>query len=225
MAYIDSRTPRDRAKSVAGVIVVHGAVAYALLVGLQVTGVIEDVPRLTGETVVEVPIEPLPPPKPEVTPENTPTPPTSVHAPQTPLDLTAEMPPIEVRDVPLPPIPEVVPNLFPKPETTPAAQATPAFDPVAPRPRNDPGQWVTTADYRSSWINRELTGVARFRVEVGTDGRVKSCTITGSSGHSELDRATCDLVTRRARFEAGLDGTGAKTAATWSSAVSWQLPD
>lgn len=225
MAYIDTRTPRDRAKSIAGVIAVHGAAAYALLVGLQVTGMIEDVPRLTGETIVKVPVEPPPPATPEVTPESTSTPQTYVHVPPKPLDLTAEMPPIEVRDVPLPPIPDVTTDLFPKPEVTPAAQATPAFDPVAPRPRNDPGQWVTTADYRSSWINREFTGVARFRVEVGTDGRVKSCTITGSSGHSELDRATCDLVTRRARFEAGLDGTGAKTSATWSSAVSWQLPD
>lgn len=224
MAYIDTRRPRDRAKSIAGVIVVHGAAAYALLVGLQVIGMIEDVPKLTGETIVEVPIEP-PPPTPEVTPDKPSTPQSYIHVPPKPLDLTAEMPPIEVRDVPLPPIPDVATDLYPKPEVTPAAQATPALDPVGPRPRNDPGQWVTTADYRTIWINRELTGVARFRVEVGTDGRVKSCTITGSSGHSELDRATCDLVTRRARFEPGVDAAGVKASATWSSAVSWQLPD
>lgn len=222
MAYIDTRTPRDRAKSIAGVIVVHGAAAYALLVGLQVSGVIEKTPTLVGETYTEVEVDPVPPP-PDDTAE---TPVESyVHVPPRPVDLSTEMPPLDVLDVPLPPIPEVTTNLFPKPEITPAAQATPALDPIAPRPRNDPGQWVTAADYRTIWINRELTGVARFQVDVGVDGRVKSCTITGSSGHSELDRATCDLVTRRARFEAGLDGTGAKTSATWSSAVSWQLPD
>lgn len=224
MAYIDTRTPRDRATSVAGVVIAHVAVAYALLVGLQVTGMIEPDTTLTGETIVEIPVPP-PPPEPEAAQDQTSTPESYVHVPPKPLDLSPEMPPIDVLDVPLPPMPDVTPNLIPKPEITPAAQATPAFDPVAPKPRNDPSQWVTAADYRSAWINREFTGIARFRVEIGTDGRVTNCTITGSSGHPELDRATCDLVTRRARFEPGRDRSGDKTAATWSSAVSWQLPD
>ena len=65
MAYIDSRTPQDRAKSIAGVVAVHGALAYALLIGLQATGVIPtaDAP-LKGEIITEVPIPP-PPPKPD----------------------------------------------------------------------------------------------------------------------------------------------------------------
>ena len=100
-----------------------------------------------------------------------------------------------------------------------------AFEAIAPRPRNDTSRWVTTADYRSSWINRELTGVARFRVQVGTDGRVKQCTVTSSSGHAALDRATCDLVTQRARFEPARDTKGEKTAGSYSSAVAWQLPN
>lgn len=223
MAYVDSRTTQDRAKSIAGVVAVHGAVAYALVVGLQVSGVIVPDDTLTGETVVEMPVEP-PPPTPEVPPEHTSSPQSYVHVPPTKLDISTEMPPIDIVDIPLPPI-ELATNVIPKPEIGPAEPARPAFDAVAPKPSNDPSRWVTTADYRSAWINRELTGVARFRVEVGTDGRVTSCTITGSSGHSQLDRATCDLVTSRARFEAARDGTGAKAAGSWSSAVSWQLPD
>ena len=113
----------------------------------------------------------------------------------------------------------------PRPSRPPVGQASPAFDAVAAKPRNDTSQWVTTDDYRSSWINRELTGVARFRVQVGTDGRVKQCTVTVSSGHSELDRATCDLVTQRARFEAARNTDGEKTTGSYSSAVAWQLPD
>lgn len=223
MAYVDSRTTQDRAKSIAGVVAVHGAVAYALVVGLQVTGVIVPDDPLIGETVVEMPVEP-PPPTPEVPPETATTPPSYIDVPPTKLDISTEMPPIDIVDIPLPPI-EIAIDLIPQPEVAPAEPARPAFDPIAPKPRNDPSRWVTTADYRSTWINRELTGVARFRVEVGTDGRVKSCTITGSSGHAQLDQATCDLVTRRARFDAARDGTGAKAAGTWSSAVSWQLPD
>lgn len=224
MAYIDSRTPRDRAKSIAGVIAVHGAAAYALLVGLQVSGIIENTPNLIGETYTEVNVDPVPPP-PEETAEERSSARSYVHVPPKPIDLSTEMPPIDVLDIPLPPIPEVTTDLLPKPEIAPAGQVTPAVEPVGARPRNDPSQWVTAADYRSIWINREFTGVAHFRLEVGADGRVKNCTITGSSGHSELDRATCDLVTRRARFDPARDGTGSNAAGTWSSAVAWQLPD
>lgn len=226
MAYIDSRTPQDRAKSIAGVVAVHGALAYALLIGLQATGVIETAPPpLTGETITEVPIEPPPPPKPDEVVEDPIPAPSYVHVPQPKLDIVSDKPLIPVIDDPLPPIEPVEIGAFPKPTSTPAGTATPAFDAIGPKPRNDTSRWVTTDDYRSSWINRELTGVARFRVQVGADGRVKQCTVTSSSGHAELDRATCDLVTRRARFEAARDTQGEKTAGSFSSAVSWQLPD
>ena len=224
MAYIDSRTPQDRAKSIAGVVAVHGALAYALLIGLQATGVIQDVPTLVGETITEVPIEP-PPPRPDEVVEDPAPSQTRVHAPPRPIDISVDNPPIDIVEMPLPPIEYPVTKFVPKAEPTPTGTASPAFEAIGPRPSNDTARWVTAGDYRSSWINRELTGVARFRVQVGADGRVKQCTVTGSSGHAELDRATCDLITRRARFEAARGANGEKTAGGFSSAVSWQLPD
>jgi protein TonB len=225
MAYIDSRTPQDRAKSIAGVVAVHGALAYALLIGLQATGVIPtaDAP-LKGEIITEVPIPP-PTPKPDEVVEETAPTESYVHVPQQKLDIISDKPLIPIINDPLPPIGPIEIEAFPTPKPTPVGQASPAFDAVAAKPRNDTSQWVTTDDYRSSWINRELTGVARFRVQVGTDGRVKQCTVTVSSGHSELDRATCDLVTQRARFEAARNTDGEKTTGSYSSAVAWQLPD
>ena len=226
MAYIDTRTPQDRAKSIVGVVAVHGALAYALVVGLQATGVIESVPRLTGETITEVPIEPPPPPpKPDEAVEDPAPSRTQTYVPEPEIDLVRDDPVVPTLVDPLPPLDPVVIETFPTTAATPAGKSLPAFDAIGPKPRGDTSQWVTTADYRSSWINRELTGVTRFRVGVGANGRVESCAVTGSSGHPELDRATCDLVTRRARVEPGRDGRGERAPGSYSSAVAWQLPE
>ena len=64
-----------------------------------------------------------------------------------------------------------------------------------------------------------------MRKLIAASGRVESCTITGSSGHPELDRATCELVARRARFDPAKDSSGAKVSGTYTSSVRWQLPE
>ena len=42
---------------------------------------------------------------------------------------------------------------------------------------------------------------------------------------SVLDEATCELVTRRARFDPAKNNQGRAVAGNYSSAVRWQLPD
>jgi protein TonB len=59
---------------------------------------------------------------------------------------------------------------------------------------------------------------------VGPDGRVQSCTVTSSSGHADLDDATCKNIQRRARFDPALDSNGQPTSGSWSSRVRWQIP-
>ena len=70
-----------------------------------------------------------------------------------------------------------------------------------------------------------MVGTARFRLEIAADGKVQNCTITSTSGHPELDAATCALVTRRARFDAAKDETGARTSGSYASSVRWELPE
>ncbi|MFZ1743700.1 MAG: TonB family protein, partial [Pontixanthobacter sp.] len=65
---------------------------------------------------------------------------------------------------------------------------------------------------------------ATFKVSVGTNGKVQNCQIVASTGHSALDEATCDLVTKRARFEPARDSSGNKTTGDYSTSVKWQLP-
>jgi protein TonB len=224
MAYLQQNTWRDRPGAVAAVIVIHGLIGYALVTGLKGTAILTEKDPFEGYEV-QVPIDPPPPPKPETKAEVDPKlSQPKVNAPLPPIDLGPQRPPIDATDVIIPqfdPIPKPLPSGTPGPMTTPS----PKFSPVSARPRNNPGSWVTTADYRSSWINREMIGTARFRLEIAADGKVQNCTITGSSGYSELDKATCDLVTRRARFDAAKDETGARTSGSYSSSVRWELPE
>ncbi len=222
MAYLHHTSWKDRPGAVAGVIAIHGLIGYALVTGLTLTGIVDTVGNPQSIFVPDVKLPP-PPPPPKATVEPDPklvTPP--IHVPLPPIDLGPQRPVIDTAPLVLPSqdlLPKVVPS------ATPGPAAQPAFDPVSAKPRNDPGSWVTEADYRSSWINREMAGTARFRLEIGASGKVEGCTITGSSGHPELDKATCDLVTRRANFAAAKNASGAKTDGAYASSVRWQIPD
>ncbi len=101
----------------------------------------------------------------------------------------------------------------------------PLFDPINAVPRGDPGRWITDNDYRTSWINRDYSGVAGFMLSVDANGRVTGCSITRSTGHSVLDEATCRLLERRARFEPARDSNGAAVSGSFSSQVSWNIPE
>ncbi len=222
MAYLQHKSLKDHPAAIAGVIAIHGLVGYALVMGLSFQKIIETVNNPKGINV-EVPLDPPPPkPDPKIEPDTALISP-PVHAPTPPLDLSPARPPIDTTTI-IVPIPDPIPYIAPRP-TPSATPARPAFDPVAAKPRNDPGSWVTVDDYRSSWINRGWTGTARFRLEVGTNGKVQNCAITASSGHVELDDATCALISRRAQFEPARDATGTKVGGTYFSSVRWQLPE
>lgn len=223
MAYLQHTSWRDRPGAVIGVVAIHAVIGYALVTGLSFTGFVETMTNPKGIFVPEVKLPPPPAPEPTLEPDAKVTDP-PIHAPIPPVDLGPGNPPV-VATPDILPTPDFIPKVAPP--ATPGMTATPrpSFSPQSASPRNSPGGWVTEADYRSSWINREMTGSARFRLTVSPAGRVESCTITGSSGHPELDKATCDLVSKRARFDPARDETGAATPGTYASAVHWMLPD
>lgn len=227
MAYITQRGWKDRPGAVAGVVAVHAALGYALVTGLSFTGIVETIPHLVGETVVDpMPLPPPPPPEETVKPRDTqaklaPIP--DVFVPRPPIEL-GQRTPVDTSDVILPDIelPRIIPS--PGPSATAGPKAA-RFDPVAAAPRNNAGTWITDSDYRSNWIRQEMAGVARFRLDISASGQVTGCTITASSGHAELDAATCALITRRAKFKPARDGNGDAVAGTFTNAVEWKIPD
>ena len=54
-------------------------------------------------------------------------------------------------------------------------------------------------------------------------GRVIDCQVTQSSGHADLDAATCTNVKRRARFDPAVRN-GEKVQGSYSNRVRWQIP-
>ena len=214
MAYADQSTSSNRVIALVVVALLHVLLGYGLVTGLAFEAVKKVAQRVTTIDIEEEKEEPeLPPPPP---PKDAPPPP--VVAPPPPINISPAPPPIQtVREAPPPP-PIQIPTAAPPPPPPPRVT------PKAPQPRNSPGSWATPDDYPTKAMREDRSGVTRFTVTVDADGKVSSCQVTGSSGHSDLDDATCKLVTRRARFKPATDGEGNPTSGSYSNAVRWQIP-
>ncbi|MHA7819071.1 MAG: TonB family protein [Erythrobacter sp.] len=210
-----------------GALGVPAAFGALLVVGLAVKVAIDNEDgRLIG---VEVPIDPpkdlpTPEPQPDTAPSND-----NTTIPEPDFTPTRPDSPITIVAGPTAPIgtPKVVDGdwTVPLPLPEPVPMPSPAFDPVSASPKGNPGGWITTNDYRPSWINRGYTGVANFALLIDARGRVSGCSITGSTGYSALDEATCRLLERRARFEPAKDSSGNNVAGSYRSSVRWTIPE
>lgn len=224
-----SANRRPNAPALAGALTIPGAVGALLIVGLAVT--VTHTPKPANpdaRNITDIPLPPPPPPTP--TPETkhsdaktattttttTPTQPTKF-----PVELGEGDPVTTFTD----PGTSVTtgPIEFGIPGPTPSAASL--YDPVGAKAKGNPGKWVTNDDYRPRWIMEELSGTARFTLQIDARGKVTGCSITRSTGHPALDTATCDLVTKRARFDAARDNTGKPVAGTYSNAVTWRIPE
>ena len=129
---------------------------------------------------------------------------------------------------PLPPVQQLViydPPEVPAPRVEIAPPPQPARTIEPARARANLASYVSDEDYPSSAVRNEEQGTTRFRLGVGPDGRVTECTVTGSSGSSALDSATCRLMKQRARFTPARDSAGKATGDSVASAIHWVLPD
>ena len=222
MAYADNR--KASPAGMAAAIGVQAAIGFAVITGLSVTaGIIDKEEMLTAVTVKADPPPPAPPPpEPDTrtTPEVTSSPPLTVPKPD--ISLSDSKPLFPTTDQILPPVP------IPQPGPTKLAPPAPVptgFDPVGAKPRNDPGAWLSDRDYKPSWARRDLTGTATFKLDIAATGKVTGCQVTRSTGHSELDDATCVLVQKRAKFEPARGRSGEPVAGSYTGSVLWQLPD
>ncbi|MGB3739251.1 MAG: energy transducer TonB [Pontixanthobacter sp.] len=110
----------------------------------------------------------------------------------------------------------------PRPEPKPEPE--PRFTPKAPEPRGSPGRWVSQRDYPSRALREEREGITGVRLSVGADGRVTNCAVSRSSGHSDLDEATCNVLRRRARFDPATNAQGNDVPGTYNNfAFQWQI--
>ena len=215
MAYADQQMSGNKITALIIVALIHVVVGYALVTGLAYEAAKKVIQKVTTVDIKEEvkKEEPPPPPKKADLP-----PPPPIVAPPPKINL-APPPPVTVVNEAPPPPPQIV--LVPPP---PAAPPPPRFTPTGAVPRGQPGSWATTNDYPPRAMREEREGTAGFRVTVGPDGRVTDCQITSSSGHADLDQATCDNVRRRARFTPAKDGEGQPTTGSYSNRVRWVIP-
>jgi TonB family protein len=83
--------------------------------------------------------------------------------------------------------------------------------------------WSTSDSYPASARRYEREGTSRFRVLVGKTGRVITCQIAISSGHQDLDEATCANISKRARFRPAMDKQGNAVANYFEGRMKWSL--
>lgn len=222
MAYADHSTSSTKTTTLIAVAALHAAGIYALVTGLSFVGVIK--------ADVFMPTKSYPADRPSPTP---PPPDTPKAKPQDDSRVTV-VPPVrgvEVNDnvitidtTPYEPSGTVI--------ELPTGSATvidplpaPRFTPKFAAPLGNPGTWVTPNDYPASELRAEHQGVTRFRVTVGSNGRVADCQIVGSSGWPVLDAVACQKIAARARFAPATDSGGEAVVGSFTSNIRWVIPE
>lgn len=225
MAYLQQQSSNQKMVTMGAVAAIHAIAIYAVVSGLAVNIIPRIDPRIIGMPV-EKPKPPEIPPPPE--------------EPVTKIDKTVK--PV-IPDVAIPPIGgnpvtpldlgptggeigagggEVAVVEFPRP---PEPEPKPLFAAKGPKARGSQANWVTQDHYPTPSIRLGHEGLTKVRLTVGTNGRVTDCAITASSGHTALDSASCEWLTKRARFDPATDTSGQVTQGTFTTSVRWQLPD
>jgi len=215
MSYADQSMSGSRVTALIIVALIHVVLGYALVTGLAYEAAKKVIQKVTTVDIKEeVKKEEPPPPPPKV---KAPPPPIVVPPPKIVVNPAPAV--IETVQTPPPPAPPPIILAPPAPPPPPARPAEGA------KPRGNPGSWATTNDYPSRALREEREGTTGFRVTVNAEGRVADCQITSSSGHADLDEATCSNITRRARFTPAKDGSGNPVQGSWSSRVRWEIPE
>lgn len=222
MAYAIENARRRQTQALVAVGLFHGVAIWAIASGFANSMVTVITERLHAQQwkddeVKVTPVAPPPDVKPSARPETRP-----LVAPRPDISLAPLDTSITIHEIDVTPIHPVDTGPFIQPETRPSP--TPSFAVRAAVPKDAPGSWVSDRDYPSAAIRQEREGTSRFRLTIGVDGRVTNCVITGSSGSPDLDAATCDKVTARARFVPALGSDGMPSEGTYSSSVRWVLP-
>ncbi|AOF97487.1 hypothetical protein BSY17_2148 [Sphingobium sp. RAC03] len=80
-------------------------------------------------------------------------------------------------------------------------------------PMGSPGRWLTDQDYPPDARRRREQGAVAFTLLISPNGMPLKCNVTRSSNFDDLDKQSCTLLMRRARFTPArdIDGNAAHT--------------
>ena len=231
MAYADQQMSGSRVVAIIIVALIHVAIGYALITGLAYEAAEKLVERVTTVDVSEPPPPPPPPPD-EPPPEPQPDIPQTVPppvAPPPPINIAPAPPPIRTQQNIPPPAPPALRIPPPAPVAPPRPPAPPPAPPAPSQARgaspDNQGRWARQIqdNYPRRAERAGEEGSVGVRVTIGTDGRVANCTVTSSSGSSDLDSGACDGMRRYARFKPALDRNGNPITDTYTTRIVYQL--
>lgn len=117
-----------------------------------------------------------------------------------------------------------LPHVVALPPADRTAMPIPVKPPSPPVPKGNQDYWITEDDYPDNgpWLGKPK-GEVKYRLLVGIDGRPISCDVSMRSGSVLLDKTTCDLVMRRARFSPAVDERGQSAVGTWHGTARWTI--
>jgi len=93
-----------------------------------------------------------------------------------------------------------------------------------PRPERSLYTYASSDDYPHSAVKSGAMGETHALVTVGINGRASDCRIIRTSGHRDLDSASCNIVTRRVRFTPARTSDGALVLGPAYLTMRWELP-
>lgn len=82
---------------------------------------------------------------------------------------------------------------------------------------------IPFATYPAEAKQKHQEGVVAFHVELEPDGKLRSCSVTKSSGFKTLDYATCGMLVEHGSFGVTRDAGGAKVMTVGDGIVTWLL--
>lgn len=230
MAYRSADNP-DRLKALAAVLIVHAALAAALLSGLNVRSVATTIERLK---TFDINPAPPPPPPPSRTPERAKEKEGAAGKKAIPTPVVAPQPRIIV-----PYKPPVTASRVASTGSAATAGAASAgtgtgaggsgtglggggsgdFSKFTPaRMLNK----IPDREYRRISDGRIPHGSATIAFRVNADGRMSKCRIVRSSGDAHVDAIVCEVATRHLRFSPARDPNGRAVAQDMSYTPTWR---
>jgi protein TonB len=221
----------DQAKAIAGVVLVHIALAAIILSGLNVRTVKQAVEQLTTINIIQ------PPPPPPVQPPPQPKP--SAAKPEGAAAKKAEPTPV-VAPEPKLPVPTSVPaaKVAGTGSATRSGAALTGNGTGAGGTGNGPGgggdftgftpaQKITKIpdrEYRHLADSGLAAGSVAITIRVNPDGSVSNCRVVRSSGNIAADSLMCQLTIEYVRFSPARDPAGRAIAQDVTFAPNWYRP-
>ena len=236
MAAYRSNDREDRAKALAGVLLVHIALGAALLTGLNVRNVqhvVETLKTFDIKEIVPPPPPPTPPPKPQAQKAKE-----EEGAPgkkAEPSPVVAPKPKIVIPPKPtIPAAPVAGTGSATRSGAAAAGTGTGAGGSGSGRGGGGNGDFsgftparlvrnLNRGDYRQLAAGRMPYGRAMLSLQLDADGRPIGCSVARSSGDSYVDSGLCPLVTQRLRFLPARDADGRPIPYRLQYVASWTL--